>query len=555
MSLYTKDFLRVSDYGFSFLKKQLDASIPSLHTIKKIRSELNKNFEIEKLGDGCLINPKIAITEKLKTLYGRSPSIFEDNRIKVKLSADGTNISRKIKILNVIFSVINEDIKAATASGSYLFALAPYEKENYDEITPLMARTWDLIKGFNEIHLENVVKYIDLFVCADYKMNLNLAGLKNANSMEPCLYCTAAKKHLHDIGKYRRVLVDETLTVLEDGKKLCEILDEDFQDFAVYDFINNEKESHWIHSDKMLLKLPIFRFIIDLLHLFLRISDKLFVNLIEQIKIIDNFSDNYNPKKHKNITILISYLKECRIPINESFYNDNLISKIFTSLQGPDRLKLFNRLDKDDSFLLMLKSISSLDKYEDIYTIWKDFYSLLKSIKSDQPPDLDISQAKINNWFRKYVQIYTKDKVTPYIHMFNYHLIDQFKKYGNINFFSTQGLEKLNDLSTQNFFKSTNKKDYCYQILQRSMRMDYLDSLLKLKPKVKYPRKLDAESESYPKNENVDNNIDEKIFEIDDETDESQIMAETFDSNQNVMKRKIDSYLMSDVKKMKESIE
>lgn len=496
-SLYTKDFLRLSDHGFSFLKKQLDVSIPSIHVIKKIRGIINKNFDIQKLGDGCIADPKIVIIDKLIKLHEKSPSIFENKRIKVKLSADGTNISRNVKILNVIFSIINEDLKAATASGSYLFALAPYEKENYDQITPLMSRTWDLIKGLSHVEINNEVKYIDLFVCADYKMNLNLAGLKMANSLEPCLYCNASKRHLHELGEKRKVIVYATLAKLDNGKKICEILDEDFYDIALYDYINDENDSHWIHSEKMLIKLPINRFIIDLLHLFLRVSDKLFSNLIETIKTIDKFSDKYNPKKHKNMEKIISYIKECKIPVNHFFNEENSISKIFTSLQGPHRIKVFNRIVNDESFLKLLESMPKIEKPEEIYSLWKDFYSILTSIKSEQLPDLDYTQGLINNWFVKYVSLYTQTSVTPYMHMFNHHLIDQFKKYGNINYFNTQGLEKLNDLSTMDYFKATNKKDdYCFQILKRNMRMNYLDSIINIKPKRKSTRRLDNYTES-----------------------------------------------------------
>ena len=116
-----------------------------------------------------------------------------------------------------------------------------------------------------------------------------------------------------------------------------------------------------------------------------------------------------------------------------------------------------------------------------IYLLWKDFFSILTSLKSEQLPDLDHVQGLINQWFIQYVSLYTQTSVTPYMHMFNYHLIDQYKKYGNINYFNTQGLEKLNDLSTMDFFKATNKReDYCFQILKRNMRLDYLDSILNM---------------------------------------------------------------------------
>jgi hypothetical protein len=495
MSLYTKEFLRLSDVGYSFLNKQLDLSLPSIYMLNKIKDELNSKFDIEKLQEGCFIDPKIAIRNKLEKLNEKNPEIFSKDRIKVKLSADGTNICRNIKLLNVVFSVIDEEIKAATASGSYLFALTPLEKENYDEIATMITKIWDSVKDLTQVEIGNVTKYIDLFVCTDYKMSLNLAGLKGANSSEPCIYCTAEKDYLFKEGERRRVLVDDTLTILDNGKKICEVLDEDFYDFAAYEYIKDENQSKWIHANKMLIKLPIFRFIIDLLHLFLRIPDKLFLNLIEEIKKIDKFSNSYDPKKHKSMTELIAYLKECKIPIHDYCYEENTISNIFTTLQGPSRIKVFERIIKDDSFLKLLKSMK-VRKADEIYLLWKDFYLILRSIKSHELPNLDYTQVLINNWFVRYVSVYTQTNVTPYIHMFNYHLMDQYKKYGNINFFNTQGIEKLNDISTQDFFKATNKKEYCAQILQRYLRLDFLDSILKFKPKRKYTRLSNLDNSS-----------------------------------------------------------
>jgi len=46
------------------------------------------------------------------------------------------------------------------------------------------------------------------------------------------------------------------------------------------------------------------------------------------------------------------------------------------------------------------------------------------------------------------------------------------KKYGHLNYFSAQGLEKLNDFSTSDFFRSTNKnKEFIKQILNKDYRM------------------------------------------------------------------------------------
>lgn len=58
-----------------------------------------------------------------------------------------------------------------------------------------------------------------------------------------------------------------------------------------------------------------------------------------------------------------------------------------------------------------------------------------------------------------------------------YHLPDQVDLIGNINYFSAQGLEKLNDLTTTEYFLATNKSyknhSFIMQMLQRDLRLSY----------------------------------------------------------------------------------
>ena len=56
--------------------------------------------------------------------------------------------------------------------------------------------------------------------------------------------------------------------------------------------------------------------------------------------------------------------------------------------------------------------------------------------------------------------------------MLSFHIPELYRKYGPLNYFSGQGLEKLNDMTTSQYFKSTNKKvGFTKQILERDYRM------------------------------------------------------------------------------------
>jgi hypothetical protein len=49
------------------------------------------------------------------------------------------------------------------------------------------------------------------------------------------------------------------------------------------------------------------------------------------------------------------------------------------------------------------------------------------------------------------------------------------KMHGDISIFTMQGLEKLNDFTTQHYFTATNKHlDYMVQLLNKRNRMDIM---------------------------------------------------------------------------------
>jgi hypothetical protein len=60
----------------------------------------------------------------------------------------------------------------------------------------------------------------------------------------------------------------------------------------------------------------------------------------------------------------------------------------------------------------------------------------------------------------------------PYIHIFVCNLNEFQELNGNVNLFNQQGVEKLNDLITIDYFKSTKKLNkYLTQILQKRTRI------------------------------------------------------------------------------------
>lgn len=99
------------------------------------------------------------------------------------------------------------------------------------------------------------------------------------------------------------------------------------------------------------------------------------------------------------------------------------------------------------------------------------------TLRSEVPAERMLIESATSNFLKDFCNIFPKQKITPYLHAVCFHLPDQVDLVGNINYFSAQGLEKLNDLTTSEYFVTTNKsnKDYLFisQILHRDLRISY----------------------------------------------------------------------------------
>ncbi|RNA25354.1 hypothetical protein BpHYR1_016150 [Brachionus plicatilis] len=125
--------------------------------------------------------------------------------------------------------------------------------------------------------------------------------------------------------------------------------------------------------------------------------------------------------------------------------------QVTRDFMGPEKFKVFNE---------------SVDK------LWKDFLSIYNDLRGNSLSPKS-TQGKTKEW----LELFKKSHITAYIHAFCSHLHQFQRLNGYINLFNLQGLEKLNDETTSEYFKATNKKTID-QLLHRRLRIDdYLYSL------------------------------------------------------------------------------
>ncbi len=221
--LFYKDKLSLADHKYFKLRKGMGfkKSMVPLRQIKNRKLEIKAAIEIKELSSGYYIDPirymKMYIQKFLKKNID-----FSEIKIRIKLSCDGTRLSRNVTVVNFVFSIINEKLKAASVIGCYRIGAFKIERENYDSISEWLPVLWEQIKNFRliiyNISTHDIIDIsnqtnrmvqisertyeIEYFFSADYKMMLIVLGLKAANSENGCIICEQNKKNYHQIGKY-----------------------------------------------------------------------------------------------------------------------------------------------------------------------------------------------------------------------------------------------------------------------------------------------------------------------------------------------------------------
>ncbi|RNA19030.1 hypothetical protein BpHYR1_004166 [Brachionus plicatilis] len=247
--------------------------------------------------------------------------------------------SENTSIINFAYPIISDGKDAAGVNCNYTFGIFKVDEENYDSIKNWLTKIW---------------KYL---FCSDWKMTAIVLGLYSASSNFPCLWCEVKKDELSIIGGNKPRSFETHLQIINRPKK--------------------KSNSHLGYKCKPIIsEIPHSNYIIDLLHLFLRVSDVLFELLISELCGLDKFgvSSVFDEDKHLNLSKLFNFVKsECGIS-----------------------LKIFKNKEK--------------------------------SLNVPDPEQIRTSTEKCLNLF---LSIYHHIEVTPYIHAFSNHLHEFYSRINN----------------------------------------------------------------------------------------------------------------------------
>ena len=469
--LYYKDKFSISDRAYNAFQTKCALPMVRISQIKKRRHEIDERFKIFENEKGVFVSAQEKIKSRIEIYltkkYGMIDSEnfshpqFKDEIMHIRLAADGTNIGRSLKFLNFTFTLINEGTASNNASGNYTLGIFEIETENYENLIVCFEELVDELAKLKTIKIGSHDVNLVFYYSGDWKMLAQSLGIQSANSKYPCVWCKCCKDDFADKS------LEWSITDPAKGARSHEELIKTVQ------LTCSSKTKKYGYDKLPFFKdiIPINRYMLDMLHLFLRISDTLINLLVKDCTLFDKFESwtitRFDVTEFKHLHAFQKFLNE-KCKVNFRFYWLSETKKLtWRDLVGPEKIKLFEAFNLKEIF-------PEHDNLESLQKLWDDFFEIITAVKRVELSHIEVKQST-EEWLELFLSIYNKTTVTPYIHAFVAHLHEFVFLYKDINAFNLQGLEKLNDMTTYQYFKGTNKhKNALTQILQKRNRMEYL---------------------------------------------------------------------------------
>jgi hypothetical protein len=363
------------------------------------------------------------------------------------------------------------------------------EKKTHAEREECLKEIMEPFKSFDKITINHEEYKIVQKFGADMKFIEECYGLQCANASYGCIYCEADLSKPWKSGDEK--LIFPINRTLDNANKI------------VSKGLNNKKRNkHDIkgYAYKPLLHIDFKMIVVDTLHVFLRISDKLFSSLIQIFNENDNDSSSKDFKNRKNLKNFFDILENEIKIVKPFFFAESEIEKVkLRSFNGSDRERIFKYFSQKKSLENHFPKIKSMMKFS---LVFNSFWALFCKIKDFQNPlskkrkielndennlrnlddcdklELEQLDKQLRSWIFSYVSSTLDTTLSPYLHIFAYHTKEIIELHGNINLYNTQGLERLNSTQTSIYFRQTNKaklgkSTYIKQLVDNKNRNDF----------------------------------------------------------------------------------
>lgn len=454
--VYVLDEHTVSNTAWNELKRVLP-SLPTLKTISECRDYLDEEFQLSRTpgtAPGAQVSFKRELCRYIKSAAEKSHANLEEfcrsnPSVIVKIEGDGCNVTRKGTWTTLSFSTPDGDDRHSPKNHCLLGIIQT--KENY---FALREGFGEIIKEVNDVSAQRGIlvddKFVSVDLCfgADLKFILLLQGMQSAASSHPCPICKASKEERSNPSIPSGFFNSSAMTRTLDGmKKDCDNM------------------TNSVRYPPLLMIEP-SRVVPDIMHMGMRIVDRLVENLILEMQDKDSSIKVCNTSaKEDHVAKLIAIIHDCGVSIHLFSSNDSKHQgRSFSSLTGTDVDVLLEKLPG------RLRDVLHHDTAEDVVLLWNILREVLNVYKNDTSGS-DVS-ARTKLFLDVFVRLganrkgYGRDRVTPYIHIFCAHSAQKHVQLHCLGHYSSQGLEKKNYTLKKLHHTKTNKWDAAWDVLK-----------------------------------------------------------------------------------------
>ena len=194
------------------------------------------------------------------SLMQNVPYINTGDKLRIKITGDGTWMGKRPHVINIGYTIINEGRKAMSGKGNYCLGIVKMD-ENFESLSAFHDLVEEM-ENLSEIQINDKIYTCEYYLGGDWKFLACVCGLSCVNADHACIWCSCTKRERYDIDK--EFSFSRTTELMMEWA---------------------QKKKYGCKYPPIFKFIPMDRVIIDALHLFLRITDRLISLLIMDLRV------------------------------------------------------------------------------------------------------------------------------------------------------------------------------------------------------------------------------------------------------------------------------
>ena len=337
MTLLIKDSYNISGGAYHELAA-ICKSLPRHYKIKQRIRKLNELWNIRPIPHGIGVQQSLEqrLHIRLEHLLKVSPhdaEFVKKQLVRVKLSGDGTNIGKRLHVVTFTFTLLEEGNKAHSSDGNHILAVFK-EPEKYESVKAALEDISGEVERLTSVRVSDMDFHIKYHLGGDWKFLAMVTGIDAASSEYTCIFNKCKTSERFDTEKEWSIS-DPTA-----GARTIE------ENLSLFQLPKSRKKYN-VSNCPIFPSIPLTHVVIDNLHLFLRVSDKLITLLVSELRRQDKIDrqkkfTSFDPVKYKHCDGYQKFVTSLGIS-NFEFYIGRTSRELKTrSLTGPGKLKVFH---------------------------------------------------------------------------------------------------------------------------------------------------------------------------------------------------------------------